>query len=255
MSVDELLRLKEEKENKLKYTPLVRKIDNTDKQLYNLGSIYNKKTVYEKDRTETAIGQIERSFRRYVSSVAGVQYDSIIAWMDIGVVCKARVARDYVKSLAKETSLDDDGITYKVNADSAGVENLALQNNVLTDMVAVRIYDVTVDNPEDYDTSGYEIDGLVNYNISYGNDIFLVKFDEFIAVLNALGYRVVSRGKKIASFQDYLDAFMDFENEDGFRIIADFNPERKKQKEKGDSAFKYLFTSGKKNEDKAGMLN
>ena len=42
---------------------------------------------------------------------------------------------------------------------------------------------------------------------------------------------------------------MDYTNEDGFRIIADFDPERKKQKELGDSAFKYTI------KQPGGMIN
>lgn len=254
MSVDELIRLRKESEDKVKYVPLVRKINNTEKQLYNFGSVYNKKSIYDKDSTRTAIEQIEETFRNYISSIAGVKYDNMIAWMDIGVICKANVAKEYVESVQQSVELSDDGITYKINGDKTGIENFALQNNVLDDMVAVRMYDVTADNLGDYDTCQYEIDGLSDEESSFQSDIYLVRFDEFLNVLNALGYRVVSRERKIENFQDYLDAFMDYDNIDGFRVVVDFDNERKNQKE-SENSFKYLFTSGKKNEDKAGMLN
>jgi hypothetical protein len=53
---------------------------------------------------------------------------------------------------------------------------------------------------------------------------------------------VLSNGKPIESFDDYYDAFIDFDNVYGFRIIADFSkksdkslskhPKKKKQEEK-----------------------
>ena len=227
MTLSHLKDLKVAYEGKVKYRPVIKKIDRTEKKVYNYGQPKNKETIYCSEETSEAIKQIEDTFKNYIEYRAGANYNAMVVWCDLGVICKDSPAKWYVNGVQEHyTEIDDDELyTHDDKLKKSTIYNKHLRDFIFEDMIAIRIYDATIHSISDPETCEYGSDWA---DTEYTSKIYCVRFADFFNCLKAYGYKVLSNGKPIESFDDYYDAFIDFDNVNGFRIIADFSKKQDK---------------------------
>ena len=242
MTVTHLINLRNEVNNNMKYIPIIKKIDRTERKVYNFGVTKNKETFYKKDETKELIEQIESDFKDYIEYFGDKPYDSIIMWCDLGVVCDSRFAKEYVEHIQEhyQGPCDADMLyNHDGKLEKDGFENSLLRANVLDDVVAIRIYDATSTDIDKTDTCTYRCEWE---EFDYQSQIYCVRLMDFLNIIKANGYRVLTGdGKPIENFDDYFESFKDFDQVNGFKIIADLtkkqdrvltkHPKKKKQEE------------------------